>query len=202
MLLQVKLLRFLQEQTIERIGGRTTIPIDTRVIAATNLDLKLAMNAATFREDLYYRLAVIVLKLPALRERPSDIPVLAGAFLKKFGKEGQKETKKFSPQALLVMEKHPWPGNVRELENRVRRAIIMANDRFLSPEDLELGSNENANGPQNLKEGREKVEREMVLQALQRHNGKITNAAADLGISRPTFYELMEKLGLQKAEKD
>ena len=202
MLLQVKLLRFLQEQTIERIGGRTTIPIDTRVIAATNLDLKLAMNAATFREDLYYRLAVIVLKLPALRERPSDIPVLARAFLKKFGKEGQKETKKFSPQALLVMEKHPWPGNVRELENRVRRAIIMANDRFLSPEDLELGSNENANGPQNLKEGREKVEREMVLQALQRHNGKITNAAADLGISRPTFYELMEKLGLQKAEKD
>jgi two-component system NtrC family response regulator len=198
--LQVKLLRFLQEQTIERIGGRTTIQIDTRVIAATNIDLKAAMDAGKFREDLYYRLAVIVLKLPALRERPSDIPVLARAFVKKFGKEGQKESKRFSPSALLAMEKHPWPGNVRELENRVRRAIIMANDRFLSPEDLELGGNEGI--PQNLKEAREKVEREMVLQALHRHNGKITNAAKDLDISRPTFYELMEKLGLQKPDKD
>jgi two-component system NtrC family response regulator len=202
MALQVKLLRFLQEQTIERIGGRTTIQIDTRVLAATNIDLKTAMNAGNFREDLYYRLAVIVLKLPALRERPSDIPVLARAFVKKFAREGQKESKRFSPSALLAMEKHPWPGNVRELENRVRRAIIMANDRFLTPEDLELGSSDTAGTPQNLKEAREKVEREMVLQALHRHNGKITNAAKDLDISRPTFYELMEKLGLPKPTKE
>ncbi|MDB6032608.1 MAG: zraR 26 [Verrucomicrobiales bacterium] len=202
MLLQVKLLRFLQEQTIERVGGRSTIQIDTRVVAATNIDLKTAMGIAKFREDLYYRLAVVVLKLPALRERPSDIPVLARAFLKKFAAQNKREVRNFSPPALMALEKHDWPGNVRELENRVRRAVIMADGRFANPEDLELGSGETPGVPRTLKEAREEVEREMVLQALRRHNDSITKASADLGISRPTFYELMEKLGLHKTVKE
>jgi two-component system NtrC family response regulator len=202
MLLQVKLLRFLQEQTIERVGGRATIQIDTRVIAATNIDLKNATVTGKFREDLFYRLAVVVIKLPALRERPADIPVLARNFLKKFAGESQIDARKFSTPALLALEQHAWPGNVRELENRVRRALIMANERFITPEDLELGSSETVATPRTLKEAREKVEREMILQALRRHNDSITKAAADLGISRPTLYELMEKVGLPKPSRD
>jgi two-component system NtrC family response regulator len=201
MLLQVKLLRFLQEQTIERVGGRSTIQIDTRVVAATNLDLKNAVGVGKFREDLFYRLAVIVLKLPALRERPADIPVLARTFLKKFAGESQADARKFSPPGLLALEQHGWPGNVRELENRVRRAVIMANDRFVTPEDLELRT-EGTGLPRTLKDAREAAEREMILQVLGRHNGRITNAAKDLDISRPTLYELMEKLGLPRAGKE
>jgi two-component system NtrC family response regulator len=201
MLLQVKLLRFLQEQTIERVGGRATIQIDTRVVAATNIDLKTAMGQGKFREDLFYRLAVVVLKLPALRERPADIPLLARVFLKKFAHQNNRDVRNFSGPSLCALERHPWPGNVRELENRIRRAVIMADGRFVNPADLELGDGETPIAPTTLREAREGVEREMVLQALNRHNGRITNAAADLGISRPTFYELMEKLGLHKTEK-
>src|SRR5439155_23452525 len=115
-----------QEQTIERVGGRTKIQIETRVIAATNVDLKTAMTEGKFREDLYYRLAVVAIRLPPLRERPSDILLLARAFLQKFCAASQKETRDFSPEAVRALERHSWPGNVRELDNRVKRAVIMA----------------------------------------------------------------------------
>jgi len=198
--LQVKLLRFLQEQTIERVGGRKEIRVDTRVIAATNSDLTRALKEGKFREDLYYRLAVVVLRLPALRERAGDVHLLAQAFLKKFGSENDKQRIKFASGALLAIEKYSWPGNVRELENRVRRAVIMCEGAQVTSSDLELQELEAAAAaaPRTLKEAREALERDMVLRALRRHNGKIAPAAADLGISRPTFYELMEKLGIQK----
>ncbi len=202
LLLQVKLLRFLQEQTIERVGGRTKIQLDTRVIAATNVDLKTAMSESKFREDLYYRLAVVSIRLPPLRERPTDILLLAKAFLQKFCANHEKETRDFSPEAARALEQHPWPGNVRELDNRVKRAMIMAESRYITPADLELAEPAATQNLRSLKDAREAVERQMVLQALQRHNGKITAAALDLGVSRPTFYELMEKLGIQKPDRE
>jgi two-component system NtrC family response regulator len=197
-LLQVKLLRFLQEQTIERVGGRTSLPINTRVLAATNADLKQAMAEGGFREDLYYRLAVISLRLAPLRERPADVAVLAQAFLQKFGAQNKRENLRFQPQALHAMQKHRWPGNVRELENRVKRAVIMAEGRRVTAADLELADALAGGPPVTLRDARETAEREVVQQALTRHGGKIAPAAADLGISRPTLYELMEKLGLKR----
>jgi len=195
--LQVKLLRFLQEQSIERVGGRVKIPVDARVVAATNMDLKKAMTDGKFREDLYYRLAVVVVKLPALRERPSDVPLLAKALFTKFAVQNGRTATEFSQKALRALQQHSWPGNVRELENRIKRAVIMAEGRSVTPANLELGdSSEGAF--RSLKEAREAVEREMIQQALERHGGKISRAAEELGISRPTLYELMEKLGLDK----
>ncbi len=197
-LLQVKLLRFLQEQRIERIGGRQEIQVDTRVIAATNVDLKKAMEAGHFREDLFYRLAVVVIKLPALRERENDVRMLAQAFLRKFGAENGKEGLSFEPEALRALVRHSWPGNVRELENRIKRAAIMAEGKRLGVQDLDLSESSLAAPATNLKEARESLEREMVQRALRKHSGRITAAAAELGISRPTLYELMERLGLKR----
>lgn len=199
--LQVKLLRFLQEQTIERVGGRKTIEVDVRVVAATNADLKQAIADGRFREDLFYRLAVVVIKIPPLRERPSDIAVLAKAFLQKSTGQNGKAACEFSPQALAALQQHPWPGNVRELENRIKRAVIMVDGRYINPADLELADAAGVSPVRTLKEAREEVERQMVLQALDRHHGKIAPAANDLGISRPTFYELMEKLSITKPDK-
>jgi two-component system NtrC family response regulator len=197
--LQVKLLRFLQEKTIQRVGGRKEIPVNARVVAATNVDLKKAMAEGRFREDLYYRIAVVTVKLPPLRERQNDIPLLAQAFLKKFAGESGKESRKFAQQAIRAMELHSWPGNVRELENRVRRAAIMAEGSRVTEADLELSA-ANRSGGRTLKEAREEVEKELVTHALQKHHGNVSQAANDLGISRPTLYELMEKFGFKKAE--
>jgi two-component system NtrC family response regulator len=195
--LQVKLLRFLQEQQIERIGGRKQIRVDTRVIAATNVDLEKAMGEGKFREDLFYRLAVVVIKLPPLRERETDVVVLAEAFLKRYASDQGKGRLRFSKEALLALQEYSWPGNVRELENRVKRAVIMADDLRVTPENLSLTSGSPGAGL-NLREARDQLEREMLTKALRKHRGKISPAAADLGISRPTFYEMMEKLGIQK----
>jgi two-component system NtrC family response regulator len=195
--LQVKILRFLQEQYIERVGGRTKIQVDTRVIAATNVDLKKAMSEGKFREDLFYRLAVVTVRLPSLRERSSDVPLLAKAFLRKFAVQNGRAVEDFNAKSLRALQQHFWPGNVRELENRIKRAVIMAEGRYVTPADLELADGAEGNF-RTLKEARETVERELIQQALQRHGGKISRAAEDLGISRPTFYELMEKLGLAK----
>ncbi len=195
--LQVKLLRFLQEQQIERIGGRKQIRVDTRVIAATNVDLEKAMGEGKFREDLFYRLAVVVIKLPPLRERETDVVVLAEAFLKRYASDQGKGRLRFSKEALLALQEYSWPGNVRELENRVKRAVIMADDLRVTPENLSLTSGSPGVGL-NLREARDQLEREMLTKALRKHRGKISPAAADLGISRPTFYEMMEKLGIQK----
>jgi two-component system, NtrC family, response regulator len=196
--LQVKLLRFLQEQTIERVGGRSTIPIDTRVIAATNSDLHKGMAAGSFREDLYYRLAVVTLKIPPLRERPTDIALLAKSFLLEAASQHRRRVSRLNADAMKALEHHSWPGNVRELQNRVARAVIMADASHVTAADLEL-SEAAAAAPfsRTLKEAREMVERELIDSALRRHNNKIAPAAQELGISRPTFYELMEKLGMR-----
>ena len=198
--IQVKLLRFLQERCIERVGGRQEISVDTRVIAATNADLKKGMQEGSFREDLFYRLAVVQIMLPALRNRESDILFLAQSFLQQFANDSGKSDLTFAPDALKAIQRHDWPGNVRELQNRVRRAVIMGGEKRLSAQDLELtgGSANRVGGT--LKEARETLERELLQQALRKHGGKITAAANELGISRPTFYELMEKLGIHKTE--
>ena len=197
--LQVKLLRFLQEHNIERIGGRKEIPVDVRVLAATNMDLRKAMSEGRFREDLYYRLAVVTMKQPPLRERGDDVPFLAKAFLQRYAAESKKRISGFTEEGLSALLAHDWPGNVRELENRVKRAVIWAEGNRITPADLELavGALPAVRG-QGLKQAREALERDMVRNTLARNRGNITKAAAELGVSRPTLYELMEKLGIRK----
>ncbi|HHY84919.1 MAG TPA: PEP-CTERM-box response regulator transcription factor [Verrucomicrobia bacterium] len=197
--LQVKLLRFVQDQCIERIGGRTSIQVNTRIVAATNSDLHKAMAEGRFREDLFYRLAVVVIKMPPLRERLSDVPVLAKAFLRRFAAQNNRASLNFSAAALRAIQHHQWPGNVRELENRVRRAVIMAEGRYVSPEDLELSDTGDSSRLPTLKQARETAERDAIQAALQRNGGKISRAAEELGISRPTLYELLDKLGIPRA---
>jgi two-component system NtrC family response regulator len=198
--IQVKLLRFLQEQTFQRVGGRQEIQADARVIAATNADLKVATANGKFREDLYFRLAVVVIKLPPLRERGDDIIIAAKEFLQRAAAQCERPKLTFSPDALRAMSSHAWPGNVRELQNRIKRAVIMADGKRITAQDLELADAGDMVAPTTLKEAREMAERELVTHALKRHSGRITTAAADLGISRPTLYELMEKLGLDKKD--
>jgi two-component system NtrC family response regulator len=196
---QVKLLRFLQEKTFQRVGGRQEIKADTRVIAATNADIKEAIQQGKFREDLYFRLAVVVANLPALRDRGEDIALLARDFLQRFASQNGKSRLTFAPETLQAVNRHTWPGNVRELQNRIQRAVIMADGKRITVEDLELTEVAGGAAPATLKEAREGVEREYILQALKRHNGKIAPAAIELGISRPTLYELMEKLEIPRA---
>jgi len=195
---QVKLLRFLQEKCFQRVGGRLEIQSDARVIAATNRNLQELAAGGKFREDLYFRLAVMVVRMPALRERGDDILLVAKAFLHTYGIEQAKPSLTFAPDALRALTLHRWPGNVRELQNRVRRAVIMADGKRVTARDLELTDILSGLPPQTLKEARESVEREMVHNALRCHRGKITAAALELGISRPTLYELMEKLGISR----
>ncbi len=210
---QVKLLRFLQEKRIQRVGGRHEIQIDTRVLAATHVDLTKALAEGRFREDLYFRLAVVTCKLPPLRERGDDIILLAKDFLKHFGAQNGRVGLAFSAQAVRAIFTHSWAGNVRELQNRIQRAVIMADARQVTEADLELSTPDSIELPDsslrtaeantfalsgNLKEARENLERNMVRMALERNNGKITAAAQELGVCRPTFYELMNKLGVSK----
>ena len=195
--LQVKLLRFQQEHCIQRVGGRQDIQIDTRVIAATNVDLKKAMAAGTFREDLYYRLAVVQVEMPPLRDRENDIRLLAQSFLQRFASQVKKSGLAFDPGAVRALTNHSWPGNVRELENCIRRAIIMAEGKRLSAHDLELAPDSN-NKSSTLKQAREAAEREIIERVMRKNSGKITAAATELGISRPPLYELLEKLGMAK----
>jgi two-component system NtrC family response regulator len=194
--LQVKLLRFLQEQKIERVGGREEITVDARVLAATNRDLKLAQSEGKFREDLYYRLGVVTISLPPLREREGDVLVLASALLQRYTEENKKKITGFSKQALNTIETYEWPGNVRELENRIKRAVIMAEGSRITPEDLEFGSAFKKYEGQGLREAREALERDFIQRAISKNRGNLTQAATELGISRPTLYELMEKLGI------
>ncbi len=194
--LQVKLLRFLQEQSFERVGGREWIRVDARVMAATNRDLSRAIQEGGFREDLYFRLGVVVIELPPLRERAGDITLLANAFLERFKNESGKKLKGFTQGALKAMEAYEWPGNVRELENRVRRGVIMAKAPRITASDLDLKGEISAPDGLDLRSAREALEREMVEKAITRCGGNLTQAAQALGISRPTLYDLMEKLGM------
>jgi two-component system NtrC family response regulator len=195
---QVKLLRFLQEKRFQRVGGRQEIHSDTRVVAATNANLQEAVAKGTFREDLYFRLAVVVVKVPPLRERGDDIELVAKEFLRHYGIQHRKGSATFTADALRALNSYRWPGNVRELQNRVQRAVIMAESRRVTAADLELTDSLGDLAPQTLKEAREGVEREMVQNALRRHGGNITSAALELGISRPTLYELMGKLAIAR----
>ncbi len=197
---QVKLLRFLQEQYIERVGGRVQIGVNARVIAATNADLKKSMNDGSFREDFYYRLSVVEILLPSLRNRENDVDLISKAILQSYASETGRKGIAFSKKAINAIRKHRWPGNVRELQNRIRRAVIMAEGKQISPEDLEL-ENVSSNGNRTLKQAREELEREMIISSLKKNSGKISPAAAELGISRPTFYELMDKLGIERDKK-
>jgi two-component system NtrC family response regulator len=195
---QVKLLRFLQEKCFQRVGGRQEIQSDARVLAATNRNLRESAADGKFREDLYFRLAVVVIKVPPLRERGDEIILMSKAFLRDYGTEHAKTGLTFAPDALRALSLHSWPGNVRELQNRVQRAVIMADGKRVTARDLELTDTLSALPSQTLKEARESVEREMIQDALRRHRGKITSAAVELGVSRPTLYELMEKLGIPR----
>jgi two-component system NtrC family response regulator len=196
--LQVKILRFLQERVIERVGGRQLIPVDSRVIAATNQNLEEEVKANRFREDLYFRLAVVKIALPPLRDRGGDVIQLAEHLATAFSKELKKPPKKFSKAALEAIRRYAWPGNVRELQNRVKRAIVLAEGTFISPAELEL---ETPNGDveaagSTLKEAKETLEREIIANALRENNGNISKTAKALGISRPTLYDLMSRYGL------
>ncbi|UYH55663.1 PEP-CTERM-box response regulator transcription factor [Qipengyuania sp. SS22] len=197
--LQVKLLRFLQERTIERIGGRKQIPVDTRIVCATHQDLESMIGAGTFREDLFYRLAEIVVKVPTLAERPGDAVLLAKHFVTRFAKEMNPQVKGFAPDALAAIDGWSWPGNVRELENRIKRAVIMADGKLVSAEDLDLTQDAEGGGDiaLNLKAAREQADRRMIRQALARSEGNISNTAKLLGISRPTLYDLLKQYDLQ-----
>lgn len=196
--LQVKLLRFLQERVIERIGSRKSIAVDTRIVCATHQNLEVMIAEGRFREDLFYRLAEIVVKIPSLAERPGDAALLAKAFLARFAREMNPSVKGFAPDALAAIDAWPWPGNVRELENRVKRAVIMADGKLIAAEDLDLtGGTEDDAQALNLKSAREAADRKVIRHALARSEGNISNTAKLLGISRPTLYDLLKQYDLQ-----
>ena len=181
------MLRFLQENRIERIGGREEIFVDARVLAATNKDLKQEIIEGKFREDLYYRLGVVTIPLPPLRDREEDILVLATALLQRYADENRKKITGFTKQATRAIEIHNWPGNIRELENRIKRAVIMAEGSKISPEDLEFGSTFKKYAGQGLREARDALDRDFIQRAISRNNGNITQAAAELGVAAPHY---------------
>jgi two-component system NtrC family response regulator len=197
-ILQVKLLRFLQEQRIERVGGREEISVDVRVLAATNVDLAEALREGRFRDDLYYRLGVVVIPMPPLRQREGDVLLLAKALLHRHGMEIKGQEIGFTAAAIRAVDRHSWPGNIRELENRIKRAVIMSNDSKVTPSDLELDSPFTQFAGQSLKDAREALDREMIQNALNKADNNLTRAAAELGISRPSLYDLMDKLGIPR----
>jgi two-component system NtrC family response regulator len=194
--LQVKLLRFLQERVIERIGGRKSIPVDVRIVCATHRNLNQMIADQTFRDDLYYRLAEISVNIPALKERTGDSVLLAKHFLNKFAKEMNPSVKGLSTSALTAVDQWSWPGNVRELENRIKRAVIMAEGKFVTADDLEFGDDDDEL-MLNLKAAREQADRKAIKRAIARTEGNISNAAKLLGISRPTLYDLLKQYELQ-----
>jgi two-component system NtrC family response regulator len=203
--MQVKFLRFLQEMVMQRVGGRKDIPVNCRIIAATNVDIEQAMREGAFREDLYFRIGVVTINLPPLRERGADVLLLARHFLSSIGVQQKTKVQGFSAAAEKAMLHYPWPGNVRELENKVRRAVILTSGQRIGPEDLGIepepvqpapeGAVPSA-GRKTLKEARNEVERDMVEQALRTFSGNIVQAAKSIGVSRPTFYDLLKKHGL------
>lgn len=199
--LQVKLLRFLQERSIERVGGRKPIAIDTRIVCATHQDLEAMVSQARFREDLFYRLAEVTVRIPSLTERPGDAVLLAKNFLNRFATEMNPTISGFTPDALTIIDEHDWPGNVRELENCVKRAVILAEGKRITSDDLDLSANRENDGsttmPLNLKAAREEADRRVIRQAIARSDGNISGAAKMLGISRPTLYDLLKQYDLQ-----
>ena len=197
---QVKLLRFLQDHRVERIGSRESVRVDTRVVAATNRDVKAMIGEGRFREDLYYRLGVITILVPPLRDRGDDLRLLAEYFLEFYSRQHKRRLKGFTQAALRAILAHGWPGNVRELENRVQRAVILAADAYLRPEDLELEPAGGSTEPlPTLQAARDEAERRVLTDALTRNAGNVTRAARDIDVSRPTLHDLLKKHGLDAA---
>jgi two-component system NtrC family response regulator len=196
--LQAKLLRFLQERVIERLGGRQEIPVDVRIVCATHQDLKVLIKDGRFREDLFYRLAEIVINIPPVRDRKGDAALLAHAFVRRFSAEQNRGNMTLSEEATRAIELHTWPGNVREIENCIKRAVIMADGLQITREDIGLDQAE-ANPSEfiDLRRIRDEAERNAVVTALGRTNGNVVRTAEILGISRPTLYDLMHRLGLK-----
>ncbi|MBB3292801.1 two-component system NtrC family response regulator [Mitsuaria sp. BK045] len=200
--LQAKLLRFLQERSIERLGGRQEIAVDVRIVGATHQDLKAKIAQGLFREDLFYRLAEIVVDIPPLRDRVGDAVLLSHAFLRRFSSEQRRPILRLADDAIRAVEGHRWPGNVRELQNVMKRASIMADGDRITADDLNLplptGGEAAAEEPElDLRAVRERAERQAVVAALARTDGNIAKAADLLGVSRPTLYDLMSRLGVK-----
>jgi two-component system NtrC family response regulator len=194
--LQAKLLRFLQERMIERVGGRDGIAVDVRIVCATHQNLRALISSGRFREDLYFRLAEIVLEVPPLRKRHGDAALLAHAFMKRYAAEQRRGAMTLAPDAIESIEAHGWPGNVRELENYMKRAVIMADGPIIRSADLGL---EAPKGEEvlNLRQVRDEAEKQAVVRALGRVNGNMSRAAEVLGISRPTLYDLLDRFGMR-----
>ena len=197
LLLQAKLLRFLQERVIERIGGRQPIAVDTRVICATHRDLPALIADNQFRQDLYYRISEVTVRIPPLREREGDAILIARALLAALGRESGKARLRFTVDAIQALQAYPWPGNVRELENRLKRAIIMCESDLISAQDLELANNERPDLSLDLRQARELAERRTIQQALACADSSISRAAELLGVTRPTLYALLNKYDLK-----
>ncbi|HOE43335.1 MAG TPA: PEP-CTERM-box response regulator transcription factor [Rhodoferax sp.] len=197
--LQAKLLRFLQERVIERVGGRQEIAIDVRIVCATHQDLKVLSKEGRFREDLYYRLAEIVVNIPPLRDRVGDAALLAHAFVRRFSQEQNRASMLLSEDAVKAIELHPWPGNIRELENCIKRATIMADGNQISAEDVGLSTaaRDEIDTSLDLRIIRDTADRRAIIAALGRVNGNMVKAAELLGVSRPTLYDLMHRLALK-----
>ncbi|MET0051102.1 MAG: PEP-CTERM-box response regulator transcription factor [Candidatus Thiodiazotropha sp.] len=195
--LQAKMLRFLQERVIERIGGRDEIPVDIRVICATNKDLEEMIARGEFREDLYYRISEIIINIPPLRDRAGDAVLLAWSFLGKYAKQNGSKVTGYTSEALKAIEEYSWPGNVRELENRIKRAVVMADDTLITPSELQLSAESEDHMPINLREVREHAEARAIIRAMSYVGGNVSKAADLLGVSRPTLYDLVNKYGLK-----
>ncbi|WP_341502581.1 sigma 54-interacting transcriptional regulator [Gallaecimonas sp. GXIMD4217] len=191
--LQVNLLRFLQESTIERVGSNDSLPIDARVIVATNVDLEKAVEQGRFREDLYYRLNVLRIEVPRLADRNGDIELLARFFFQKFKLDSNVLAKGFSQRAIHAMNHYSWPGNVREMINRIRRALVMSENRLITPEDLGLKASDSRTVVPSLEESRNLAEKEAILGALSFCQNNISETARCLEVSRVTLYRLMDK---------
>ncbi|HDS00567.1 MAG TPA: PEP-CTERM-box response regulator transcription factor [candidate division Zixibacteria bacterium] len=195
--LQVKLLRFLQDQKIERVGGKELIDLDVRVIAATNADLKRKVQENAFREDLFYRLSVITIDMPPLKERGDDVVLLAQVFLERFAEENKKSGLTFTPGAIARIREYDWPGNVRELENKIKRSVILTADKKIKPSDLGFERAEKLE-IQPLQKFREETESQHILNALVQNNWNVSKTASALKTSRTTLYDLMEKYHIKK----
>jgi two-component system NtrC family response regulator len=194
--LQVKLLRFLQDQIVERIGGRQRIQVDVRIVSATNSSLEDRVSEGTFRGDLFYRMNAVTIRIPPLRDRGGDALLLANYFLSRFNREFGRNIRGFTEAAAAALSAHAWPGNVRELENRLKRAVVMTERRMLDAADLELAPASETSQPLDLRAARLRAEYEVLQLALARANGTLSVAAKLLGISRPTLYGLMEAHGI------
>jgi two-component system NtrC family response regulator len=198
--LQVKLLRFLQERQIQRLGGSEFITVDVRVIAATNKNLEEEIRKQFFREDIYYRLNGITIELPSLREREDDIIFISDFLIEKYSKEMGKKIKKLTLDSIKAMKSYKWPGNIRELENKIKSALVLSTDRFIKPQDLGIAftdrSNDRSVKKLTLKEAKDQLEKDMLLNNLEKYKGNLSKVSKSLGIARSTIYDLIEKYGI------